>query len=77
LQVTIRDGNFTDLDGLEPTITWENSAFVNDINIRVSFIVARVHTSFMLRRHQLILHASSNVTSHIIFHASSNTISTA
>jgi len=34
LSITIRDGNFTDLDGLEPTITWENTAFVNDVNIR-------------------------------------------
>ncbi|KAL7494666.1 hypothetical protein ACHAWT_003388 [Skeletonema menzelii] len=25
LSITIRDGNFTDFDGLEPTITWENS----------------------------------------------------
>eukprot|EP00970_Alexandrium_tamarense_P017704 scaffold10795_cov193-Alexandrium_tamarense.AAC.7 len=35
-EITIRDGNFTDLDGLEPTITWENSAYVEDVNIRVS-----------------------------------------
>eukprot|EP01082_Thalassiosira_pseudonana_P013769 g12139.t1 g12139 contig6:1296342-1297487(+) len=34
LSITIRDGNFTDLDGLEPTITWENSAYVEDVNIR-------------------------------------------
>mmetsp|Transcript_30316 Transcript_30316/g.64967 ORF Transcript_30316/g.64967 Transcript_30316/m.64967 type:complete len:285 (-) Transcript_30316:367-1221(-) len=34
LSITIRDGNFTDFDGLEPTITWENSAVVNDVDVR-------------------------------------------
>ncbi len=35
LQITIRDGNFTDFDGLEPTITWENSQQLpNEVDLR-------------------------------------------
>lgn len=34
-QITIRDGNFTDFDGLEPTITWENSQQLpHDVDFR-------------------------------------------
>ena len=36
-QITIRDGNFTDIDGLDPTITWENSNVLsNDVALQVS-----------------------------------------
>mmetsp|Transcript_16208 Transcript_16208/g.37049 ORF Transcript_16208/g.37049 Transcript_16208/m.37049 type:complete len:277 (-) Transcript_16208:28-858(-) len=32
LSITIKDGNFTDIEGLDPTITWENSALLdNDV----------------------------------------------
>ena len=35
-QITIRDGNFTDIDGLDPTITWENSNVLsNDVALQV------------------------------------------
>ncbi|KAL9185960.1 hypothetical protein ACHAXT_003737 [Thalassiosira profunda] len=35
LSITIRDGNFTDIEGLDPTITWENSAVLdNDVAIQ-------------------------------------------
>ncbi|KAL7456442.1 hypothetical protein ACHAWC_007939 [Mediolabrus comicus] len=35
LSITIRDGNFTDFDGLEPTITWENSQQLpQDVDLR-------------------------------------------
>lgn len=35
LSITIRDGNFTDIEGLDPTITWENSALLpNDVALR-------------------------------------------
>jgi len=33
-QITVRDGNFTDLDSLEPTITWENTALIEDVHVR-------------------------------------------
>ena len=37
LKITIRDGNFTDIEGLDPTITWENSALLsNDVALQVS-----------------------------------------
>ncbi|KAL3811793.1 hypothetical protein ACHAXA_000914 [Cyclostephanos tholiformis] len=37
LSITIRDGNFTDIDGLDPTITWQNSALLsNDYGIDLS-----------------------------------------
>ena len=36
-KITIRDGNFTDIEGLDPTITWENSALLsNDVALQVS-----------------------------------------
>ncbi|KAL7535739.1 hypothetical protein ACHAXR_006698 [Thalassiosira sp. AJA248-18] len=35
LSITIRDGNFTDMNGLDPTITWENSALLsNDVALQ-------------------------------------------
>lgn len=35
LSITIRDGNFTDIEGLDPTITWENSALLsNDVALQ-------------------------------------------
>mmetsp|Transcript_12337 Transcript_12337/g.21393 ORF Transcript_12337/g.21393 Transcript_12337/m.21393 type:complete len:284 (+) Transcript_12337:30-881(+) len=35
LSITIRDGNFTDIEGLDPTITWENSALLsNDVAVQ-------------------------------------------
>ncbi|KAL7441403.1 hypothetical protein ACHAXH_009077 [Discostella pseudostelligera] len=35
LSITIRDGNFTDIDGLDPTITWENSNVLsNDVALQ-------------------------------------------
>mmetsp|Transcript_8642 Transcript_8642/g.13650 ORF Transcript_8642/g.13650 Transcript_8642/m.13650 type:complete len:287 (-) Transcript_8642:135-995(-) len=30
LSITIHDGNFTDIEGLDPTITWENTALLNN-----------------------------------------------
>ncbi|KAL3810090.1 hypothetical protein ACHAXA_003063, partial [Cyclostephanos tholiformis] len=33
--ITIRDGNFTNIDGLDPTITWQNSALLsNDVALQ-------------------------------------------
>ena len=38
IKITIKDGNFTDLDSMDPTITWENSAMLaNDVALQVSF----------------------------------------
>lgn len=35
LSITIKDGNFTDLDSMDPTITWENSAMLaNDVALQ-------------------------------------------
>ncbi|KAL3808486.1 hypothetical protein ACHAXA_000761 [Cyclostephanos tholiformis] len=35
-RITIRDGNFTDIDGLDPTITWQNSALLsNDVALQI------------------------------------------
>jgi len=35
LSITIRDGNFTDFEGMDPTITWENSAVLqNDVALQ-------------------------------------------
>ena len=44
-KITIRDGNFTDIDGLDPTITWQNSALLsNDVALRVSDYFRPVHS---------------------------------
>jgi hypothetical protein len=42
LSITIRDGNFTSnnggmMDGLDPTITWQNSALLNDDEIALTY----------------------------------------
>lgn len=35
LSITIRDGNFTDMHGLDPIVSWENSALLkNDVNVQ-------------------------------------------
>jgi hypothetical protein len=33
LQISVRDGNFAGLDGLDPTISWENSGKAGDLDI--------------------------------------------
>ena len=46
-QITIRDGNFTDFDGLEPTITWENSQQLpRDVDLRYGIDLSARTTNF-------------------------------
>jgi hypothetical protein len=33
LQISVRDGNFNGLDGLDPTVSWENSGKAGDLDI--------------------------------------------
>ena len=56
-QITIRDGNFTDIDGLDPTITWENSAVLsNDVALQVSDCLLTISRDIPLPL--LLLHRS-------------------
>jgi len=53
LSITIRDGNFTDMEGLDPIITWENSAMLdNDLAVQygIDLSARTTHIAALPRR---------------------------